>query len=91
MEQSVVERQASKTVEQHFVRTLINDFQFAPRLAEAVLAEAQASLLAVGQEPGGGQIRMVLSRRQAGAGRALGEVPSIEVRWTVNAGAERCV
>jgi hypothetical protein len=88
MEQSVVERQASKTVEQHFVRTLINDFQFAPRLAEAVLAEAQASLLAVGQEPGGGQIRMVLSRRQAGAGRALGEVPSIEVRWTVNAGAE---
>ncbi len=74
MEQSVVERQASKTVEQHFVRTLINDFQFAPRLAEAVLAEAQASLMAVGQEPGGGQIRMVLSRRQGSrrAGRGAG-------------------
>jgi hypothetical protein len=88
MEQQAVVRQENKTIEQHFVRTLINDFQFAPRLAEAVLAEAQASLVAVGQEPGGGQIRLVLSQRQAGAGRTLDLVPSIEVRWTINAGAE---
>lgn len=88
MEQQVRDRQETKTVEQQFVRTLISEFQFAPRVAEAVLAEAQATLLVSESASGEGQVRVVLSRRQAGGGRPLKEVPSVVVWWTINAGAE---
>jgi hypothetical protein len=88
MEEQAMVRQANKTIERHFVNSLINDFQLAPRLAEAVLVEAQATLAANGQAPGDGQIRMILSQRHAGAGRPLGLVPGVEVRWTLNAGEE---
>ncbi len=88
MDTQAIARQATKTVEQHFVRILIDEFQLAPRMAEAVLAEVQASLVAAGREPGAGQVRMVLSRRGAGAGPPVRQTPSVEVIWTVNAGAE---
>lgn len=88
MDEQMMTRQTAKTIEQHFIRTLIDEFQFAPRVAQAVLAEAQDSLLAGGREPRAGQIRMVLSRRQAGHGRALSQTASREVLWTIDAGAE---
>lgn len=88
MEEQMITRQETKTIEQHFVRTLIEEFQFAPRLAEAVLSEAQMSLMNEGQEAKSGQIRMVLSQRRASAGQTLQTTPSIEVQWTVNAGRE---
>jgi hypothetical protein len=88
MDEQMIARQATKTVEHHFVRTLIEEFQFAPRVAQAVLAEAQESLMATGKEPGIGQIRVILSRRQAGHGKSLAKTASREVLWTVNAGAE---
>lgn len=88
MDEQMMTRQTAKTVEQHFIRTLIEEFQFAPRVAQAVLAEAQDSLLAASREPRAGQIRVVLSRRQAGHGRALSQTASQEVLWTINAGAE---
>lgn len=88
MDEKAMARQAAKTVEQHFVRTLIDEFQFAPRIAEAVLQEAQSSLLAEGQEPGTGQIRVILSRRRAGPSQPLSKTPSQEVLWTINAGLE---
>lgn len=88
MDEKAMARQAAKTVEQHFVRTLIDEFQFAPRIAEAVLYEAQSSLLFEGQEPGTGQIRMILSRRQAGHGQPVSRTPSQVVLLTINAGLE---
>lgn len=88
MDEQMVARQATKTVEHHFVRTLIEEFQFAPRVAQAVLAEAQESLLAAGKEPGRGQVRVILTRRQAGHGQCLDKTASQEVLWTINAGAE---
>ncbi len=88
MDEQMVARQATKTVEQHFVRTLIEEFQFAPRIAQAVLTEAQESLMWRGQEPRTGQIRVILSRRQAGHGQALDKTASREVLWTINAGGE---
>ena len=88
MDERAAVRQAAKTVEQHFVRTLIEEFQFAPRIAEAVLQEAQMSLLAEGREAKTGQIRVYLSRRQAGHGQAVSKTPSQEVLWTINAGQE---
>ena len=88
MDEQMVARQATKTVEHHFVRTLIEEFQFAPRVAQAVLAEAQESLMSAGKEPGTGQIRVILTQRRAGHGQALTKTASREVLWTINAGAE---
>jgi hypothetical protein len=88
MDEQMVARQLTKTAEHHFVRTLKEEFQFAPRVAEAVLAEAQESLMSGGKEPGMGQIRVFLSRRQAGHGQALDKTASQEVLWTINAGSE---
>ena len=88
MDEQAMVRQAAKTVEQHIVRTLIDEIQFAPRVAEAVLSEVQTSLLSEGREPGTGQIRMILSRRRAGHGQPLSKTPRQVVRWTINAGLE---
>lgn len=88
MDERAVERQAAKTVEQHFVRTLIEEFRFAPRIAEAVLQEAQMNLLGEGREAKTGQIRVYLSQRQAGHGQPVSKTASREVLWTINAGQE---
>jgi hypothetical protein len=88
MDEQMVARQAAKTVEHHFVRTLIEEFRFAPRVAEAVLAEAQESLLEGRKEPGTGQIRVILTQRRAGHGQPLNKTASKEVLWTIHAGAE---
>lgn len=88
MDREMVARQAAKTVEHHFVQTLIQEFQFAPRVAQAVLAEAKERLLWEGKEPGQGQIRVLLSERRAGHGQALSQTGKQEVVWTINAGVE---
>jgi len=88
MDEQIVVRQMAKTIEHHFVRTLIDEFQFAPRIAQAVLAEAQASLFPVGQELASGQIRVILTRRKAGHGQPLTKTASVEVKWTVDARLE---
>jgi hypothetical protein len=87
MDEQAQARQVAKSQEQHFVRMLIDEFQFAPRVAQAVLAEAQACLVTEGREPGAGQIRLMLSQRQASHGQPLGKTASVEVTWTLNNGA----
>jgi hypothetical protein len=79
---------SSKTVQQRFLYTLTKDYQLAPKVAEQVLQDAQ--LCFQGQSFGlrPGQIRVILAHRNAKAGRLLSEIPTIEVTWTVNAGAE---
>ena len=88
MDEQMVARQATKTVEHHFVRTLIEEFGFSPREAQGVLAEAQESLMSIGKEAGSGQIRVTLTQRRAGHGQALVKTASREVLWTIDAGAE---
>lgn len=88
MDEQVVARQAAKTVEQHFVRTLIEEFEFAPRIAKEILLEAQTRLSSASQDLSSGQIRVILSRRKAGHGQPLSKTGSVEVLWTVNAGLE---
>jgi hypothetical protein len=88
MEESIKKRQESKTVEQQFVRTLSDEFQFAPRLAQAVLREAQASQLGEGKRVADGQIRRILNERRARGRQALRSTASVEVSWTLDAGAE---
>ena len=88
MKTDELERLRAKTAQQRFLRVLQDDFHYAPKVAQAVLEEAQACL---GGQPGQlrpGQVRVILTRQRAGHGQALRDTPSTEVVWTVDAGAE---
>ena len=88
MDEQVLSRYEVKTPEQSFMETLIQEFRYAPKIAEAILQEAKCQL--VGGEKGlrAGQMRVLLVRRRAGVGRRLAETSQVEVTWTVDAGAE---
>ena len=88
MEQQAIERLQIKTAEQRFLSVLENEFHKPPRVAQALLEEAQACLLGTGQHVRPGQMRVILARRDAGHGRGLTETPLTEVSWTVDAGLE---
>src|SRR5262245_62039485 len=83
-----VERQNIKTSDQRFKQMLQQDFHLAPKIAQAILAEAQLHLLepAQGQLPG--QQTVIVAKRTAGHGRALRETELTQIRWTVDAGLE---
>ena len=84
-----IARLEAKTPEQRFVRMLEQEFEFAPKIAQVILEEAQASLLgSPGERLRPGQVRVILTKREAGHGRALRETEATEVTWTVDAGAE---
>jgi len=88
MEQQAIERLQNKTAEQRFLSMLENEFHEPPRVAQALLEEAQACLLGAAQHLRPGQMRVILVRRDAGHGRGLVETPMTEVIWTVDAGLE---
>jgi biotin operon repressor len=88
MEQQTIERLQIKTAEQRFLSVLEKDFHKPPRVAQALLEEAQACLFGSAQHVRPGQMRVILARRDAGHGRGLAEIPMIEVIWTVDAGLE---
>ena len=88
MEQQTIERLQIKTAEQRFLSVLEEDFHKPPRVAQALLEEAQACLFGSAQHVRPGQMRVILARRDAGHGRGLAEIPMIEVIWTVDAGLE---
>ena len=83
-----IERLQAKTPERRFLQVLEQDFQYAPRVAEAVLTEAQSCLLGNSEQLRPGQVRVILTRYEAGHGRALRDTPTTEVVWTVDAGLE---
>jgi hypothetical protein len=88
MEQQTIERLQVKTPEQRFLSILENEFHEPPRVAQALLEEAQSCLLGTAQHLRPGQMRVILTRRDAGHGRGLTETPMAEVIWTVDAGLE---
>jgi DNA-binding transcriptional regulator YhcF (GntR family) len=81
-------RQSAKTREQYFRQKLEIEFEFAPRIAQAVLEEAQACLSGQGEAMAAGQMVVYLARREAGHGKPLGETALVAVRWTVDGGSE---
>ncbi len=83
-----LDRCEAKTPEQRFLQILQQDFRYAPKIAEAILSEAQDCLEG---KPGNlktGQMRVLLARQKAAAGQALGQISQVEVTWTIDAGAE---
>lgn len=81
-------REVAKTSEGHLRTKLEQEFEFAPRIAQAIVEEAQATLSSDPEAVSVGQTRVYLVRRDAGHGRALRATPTHPVSWTVDAGAE---
>ena len=88
MNQDEIRRQQAKTREQRFLNQMEREFNYPPKIAQAILAEAQDCLL--GQTPHlkPGQMRVLLLPREAPHGKPLGQVQMVEVTWSVYAGAE---
>ena len=83
-----MERLQAKTPEQRFFQVLEQEFRYAPKIAQAVLEEAQACLLGTPGPLRPGQVRVILTRYDAGHGRAVHDTPMTEAVWTVDAGLE---
>ena len=88
MKNNLVDRQKIKTSEQQFKQMLQQEFHLAPKIAQAILEEAQWHLLEPSQGQPAGQQLAIVAKRSAGHGRALKETELIQIRWTVDAGAE---
>ncbi len=85
-----IERILAKTPEQRFLHSLEHEFHYAPKIAEAILNEAQACLLGSCRPLRPGQVRIILSKRGTRHAAALRETPSLEVTLTVDDGTEDC-
>lgn len=88
MQQAEIDRLQAKTPEQQLLRMLQQEFNFAPKIAQAVLAEAQACLLGSARPLKTGQMRVILLKRNAPHGQVLSQTSTVEVVWTIDAGAE---
>ncbi len=82
------ERLQAKTPQHRFLNILQHEFHFAPKVAQALLDEAEACLTGLPGQLRSGQMRLVLARRTAGHGQALRDTPMCPVIWTIDAGAE---
>lgn len=88
MNKEMMERLQAKTPEQRFLNVLIQEFQQPPRVAQAMLEEAQTCLLGQAEALRPGQIRVVLARLEARPGQAVRQMATQEVTWTIDAGRE---
>jgi DNA-binding Lrp family transcriptional regulator len=88
MNEQANERLQAKTPEQRFLRVLEDDFHQPPRVAKALLAEAQACLFGRASTLRPGQIRVLLTSQKAGHGQPLSRTATQEVVWTIDAGQE---
>lgn len=88
MDERMIDRLAAKTPEQRFLKVLETGYHQPPRVAQALLEEAQACLLGDTTAIRAGQTRVLLTALDAGHGRALRDTAQKEVVWTLDAGAE---
>ncbi len=86
MRKEVISRLGSKTPQEHFLRILRDDYTLAPRVAEAILADARDALHGTENHLRNGQQKVTLARRDAKTGQTLTETETIEIVWTLNAG-----
>jgi hypothetical protein len=86
MNKDEIRRFEAKTPEQRFLQVLAEDFHCAPKVAQAVLEEAEACLAGKPGQIKPGQVRVILTKYEAGHGRALRDTAMTETVWTVNAG-----
>jgi DNA-binding CsgD family transcriptional regulator len=88
MNQDEKERVQAKTAEQRFLNVMTQEFNYAPKIAQAIYAEAQACLLGQPENLRPGQVRKILLKQEAAHGQSLSNSATIEVTWTIDAGQE---
>ena len=88
MDKSESQRLQAKSREQRFLNVMEQEFNFAPKIAQALLADAQDFLFGQSVHLKTGQMRVILLKRDAAHGRSLRELATKEVTLTVNAGKE---
>jgi hypothetical protein len=88
MARSTTERLREKTVERQFLYELEKDFELAPAASRAVLATAQQVLLACGEEPRHGQMRVTVVSATEPSGKPLAAMKKVGVVVTVDAGLD---
>lgn len=88
MNEMELQRLQAKTPEQRFLNLMQQDFNYAPKIAHAILEEAKDCLEGASSAMRPGQMRVVLLKRDAPHGRALSETETVEAILTVDAGAE---
>lgn len=88
MDHGTQNRIGAKTAQQRFLQILEHQYQFPPRIAQAILTEAEESLLGPLVNLAAGQMRILLAQREARPGRSLCHTPQVEVVWTIDAGAD---
>jgi hypothetical protein len=88
MDEQASERFQAKTPEQRFLNVLEQDFAQPPRVAQALLEEAQMCLLGHSSALRPGQTRVILADLKAGHGQPLAQTATTEVTWTIDAGQE---
>ena len=88
MDKNENQRLQAKSREQRFLNVMEQEFNFAPKIAQAVLTDAQDCLLGQPVHLQPGQMKVVLLKRDAAHGRSLRQTATKEVTWTVNAGKE---
>ena len=88
MNQDEIERRQAKTPENRLLNMLQQEFHFAPKIAQAIMSEAQECLIGSPLNLKAGQMRVVLVKRKARHGQSLSESQTVEVVWTIDAGAE---
>ena len=88
MNQDEILRQQAKTREQRFLNLMEQEFNYPPKIAQAILTEAQDCLLGRPNSLKPGQMRVILLTRTAPHGRALYQTAMQEVTWTVDGGQE---
>lgn len=85
-------RLAAKTPQQQFLHELEHGFRYPPRIAQALLETArnylERPLVHPDQRLAPGQVRVILAKRDAPAGRSLRDTETTEVVWTVDNGAD---
>jgi hypothetical protein len=81
-------RLEAKTASQQFTRMLQQDFNLAPKIAQVIVQEAELYLNQQYQPLKVGQIRVVLAQRHAHTARDVADTPTVNVTWTLDAGAE---
>jgi len=86
MKNDQIQRLQAKSREQRFLNMMEQEFNYAPKIAQAILTEAQDCLLGRSGQLQPGQMRVVLLQSNAAHGRCLQQAATKEVTWTINAG-----
>lgn len=86
--QDEMDRAEAKNAEQQLKHVLEEGFHYVPRIADAIVAEAQECLQGVTSGIQPGQICVLLVRQGAANARAMREAELVRVVWTLDAGKE---